>query len=42
MTESPCPDCNAITRAVKVTPNLTILQVLHDDTCPLLHRLEPA
>ncbi len=31
-----CPDCNAARHLVDIAPGLTILQVIHDDTCPWL------
>lgn len=30
----PCLDCDSDMRLVELGPNLTVLQVLHDDTCP--------
>lgn len=36
-----CPDCNASRRLVEVAPGLTVLQVLHDDTCPWLSERKP-
>lgn len=35
-----CPDCNADTQAVEIAPNITIMQVLHDDTCPTYRAME--
>lgn len=29
-----CADCNAERRIVEIRPGITILQILHDDTCP--------
>lgn len=31
-----CPDCNSDTRLVQAAPNVYVLQVFHDDTCPAL------
>lgn len=35
-----CPDCNADTQTVEIAPNITIMQVLHDDTCPTYRAME--
>lgn len=31
-----CEDCNATQRLIEVSAGITILQILHDDTCPWL------
>lgn len=40
--EGACPDCDARARLVEVTPKVYAWAIEHDDTCPLLHALEPA
>ena len=35
-----CSDCNADARTVEIAPNVTVLEVLHDDTCPSLRAPE--
>jgi hypothetical protein len=35
-----CPDCDATTEMVEVTPRVFVLTVSHDPTCPTLHRME--
>ena len=32
--DSACPDCDADTTTVEVSPNLFVVEVRHDDTCP--------
>lgn len=34
ISDSLCPDCNAELRMVEISPNVTVAQILHDDTCP--------
>lgn len=29
-----CPDCRAEQRLVKIAPNVAVMQIFHDDTCP--------
>lgn len=33
-----CPDCNAEQRFVEIKPNVYVLQLFHDGTCPQLNR----
>ncbi|GAA4191961.1 hypothetical protein GCM10022219_11570 [Microbacterium oryzae] len=35
-----CPDCNPESRTVEIAPKITVLQVVHDDTCPTLRARE--
>ncbi|MGO2658367.1 hypothetical protein [Mycetocola reblochoni] len=35
-----CPDCNAEARLEPASSGVTVLQILHDDTCPTLARIE--
>lgn len=40
ISDSLCPDCNAELRMVEISPNVTIAQILHDNTCPVLNSHE--
>ncbi|MGA1812761.1 hypothetical protein VH571_10295 [Frondihabitans sp. 4ASC-45] len=40
ISDSLCPDCNAELRMVEISPNVTVAQILHDDTCPALAAAE--
>lgn len=40
VSDSLCPDCDAEMRVVEVSPGVSILQILHDDTCPTLATIE--
>lgn len=35
-----CPDCLSETAIVHLGDNLHVVQILHDDTCPTLARIE--
>lgn len=34
ISDSLCPDCNAELRMVEISPQVTVAQIFHDDTCP--------
>lgn len=40
LSESLCPDCDAELRFVTIEPGVTVIQILHDDTCPAYASME--
>jgi len=35
-----CPDCNADTELVEVSPGVAVLEVRHNDTCPTYRSMQ--
>jgi hypothetical protein len=40
LSHEPCPDCSATARGVEIEPRVTVLQILHDPTCPAFRARE--